>query len=233
MSTMVTWRVGDAVLVHPNDSGGASTAIMGHIVEIKRGGWYTIRTAVMDGLKDETTIKCRAKNLTRCPHNSNDTAASTLPPVTAALVPSNQEIQAAMGSTDVLATTTVPAVGQNDTLNVATAETIQTTALSRVPTTVPATANVAAAVAPFFPHVTTSQDAPELPIVAPPPPTMIDLDELLRVPQGALSLSAEYIQQLEYFATFRQWVVFTDLHCSSATLDTCRQVLQIVHDQAV
>jgi Calcineurin-like phosphoesterase len=222
LSTKATWHVGDAVLVHQDEG----TTTLGHIVEIKRGGWYTIRTTLEDG-HDGTTVKCRAKNLARCPHNDN-AASMSLSPVAAATVPSNQhEIPAGMGSIDktALATTTVPSVGPLHHTLPNAATTVPTTAM----------ANVAAAVAPVFPHVTSSQDAPELPIVAPPPPTLIDLDELLLrlPPPAALSLSAEYVQQLEYFATFRQWVVFTDLHCSSATLDTCRQVLEMVHAQAV
>jgi Calcineurin-like phosphoesterase len=224
-----TWSVGDVVVVHPD--AGTST-ILGHIVEIKRGGWFTIQTTAGNNCPDgTTTIKCRAKNLFR-PH-AYPSASTLVSPVDAASVPSyrHDTHQAAPGSNvDALATTTVPVVGQHYTQSAAVADT------ALVPTTVPmtTTANVAAAVAPVFPHVTTSQDAPELPIVAPPPPTMIDLDELLRSAQGALSsLPPEYIHQLEHFATFRQWVVFTDLHCSSATLDTCRQVLEIVHAQAV
>jgi Calcineurin-like phosphoesterase len=237
LSTKATWHVGDAVLVYQDEG----TSTLGHIVEIKRGGWYTVQ--LVNG--DQGTIKCRAKYLARYRHNSNYTytgASSTLP-TGAMVLPTDQIARDEIPECDGTAQPSPPpltVVGgplhRTPLMFAKSVDTIDSSSPPLVPTTVPTTAmaNVAAAVAPVFPHVTTSQDAPELPIVAPPPPTMIDLDELLqRLPQGALSLSAEYVQQLEYFATFRQWVVFTDLHCSSATLDTCRQVLEIVHAQAV
>ena len=58
-----------------------------------------------------------------------------------------------------------------------------------------------------------------------------DLDDLL-VENISRKKKSEYIQQLAYFSTFREWVVFSDLHCSPTTLDTAVQVLQHVHDAA-
>lgn len=86
-----------------------------------------------------------------------------------------------------------------------------------------------------FPQITTSRDKPELPILAPPPPTINDLDALLRQKDYDPSVvrNSEYLEQVAYFSTFEQWVVFTDLHCSPGTLDTCLQVLDVVHAEAV
>lgn len=41
------------------------------------------------------------------------------------------------------------------------------------------------------------------------------------------------LEQVAQHATYENWVVFTDLHCSPSTLDTCLEVLQIVHDTAL
>jgi DNA repair exonuclease SbcCD nuclease subunit len=77
------------------------------------------------------------------------------------------------------------------------------------------------------------------PIHAPPPPTIYDLDALLlqQQHQGDPSVLqqpySEYLEQVAYFQTVPQWVVFTDLHISPATLDTCLQVLDRVHAEAV
>jgi len=43
----------------------------------------------------------------------------------------------------------------------------------------------------------------------------------------------ELTRQLNHFSTYRKWVVFSDLHCSPATLDSAVQVLQHVHEAAV
>ena len=40
-------------------------------------------------------------------------------------------------------------------------------------------------------------------------------------------------RQLAHFATLERWVVFSDLHCSPATLETCLHVLREVHRTAV
>jgi ribosomal protein L21E len=45
--------------------------------------------------------------------------------------------------------------------------------------------------------------------------------------------SQEMQDQCDHFATYKKWVVFTDLHCSAATLPTCLDVLDQVHHAAV
>jgi DNA repair exonuclease SbcCD ATPase subunit/DNA repair exonuclease SbcCD nuclease subunit len=42
-----------------------------------------------------------------------------------------------------------------------------------------------------------------------------------------------FVQQVAHHASFEQWVVFSDLHVSTSTIDTCLQVLQTVHQTAV
>jgi len=41
------------------------------------------------------------------------------------------------------------------------------------------------------------------------------------------------LQQAAHHATYERWVVFTDLHCSPTTLDTCLKVLDTVHKTAL
>lgn len=72
----------------------------------------------------------------------------------------------------------------------------------------------------------------------PPPPTLYNLDAaLLEVCNSSdpvqNPLDRDYLAQVEHHAMFDRWVVFTDLHCSRATLDTCLQVLDMVHQMAV
>jgi Calcineurin-like phosphoesterase len=85
------------------------------------------------------------------------------------------------------------------------------------------------------PTITTSNDAANdlRPINAPPSPTMHDLDAILRQRDDPAILESEYLEQVAYFRTVKQWVVFTDLHCSSSTLDTCLQILDQIHAEAV
>ena len=48
-----------------------------------------------------------------------------------------------------------------------------------------------------------------------------------------LGASAEFRHQLRHHASIAQWIVFSDLHVSASTLDTCLQVLQNVHAKAL
>lgn len=60
-----------------------------------------------------------------------------------------------------------------------------------------------------------------------PIPPIQNFDALLQdSTQGELS------NQVELFQTYQQWVAFTDLHCATATVNTCVQVLQKVHLEA-
>lgn len=87
------------------------------------------------------------------------------------------------------------------------------------------------------PTITSSNDAVGKvpPIKVPPPPTIYDLDALVQQQRGDPSVleHSEYLEQVAYFQTVRQWVVFTDLHCSPGTLDTCLEVLDRIHVEAV
>ena len=75
----------------------------------------------------------------------------------------------------------------------------------------------------------------------PPSPTIHDLDTLLQQSSISSSLSdplstqssEEYMKQIAYHSSYDKWVVFTDLHCSSTTLDTCIEVLDTVHTVAL
>jgi len=69
-----------------------------------------------------------------------------------------------------------------------------------------------------------------------PPPTIIHIDAALQSIQNdpiQNKRDLQYLQQCAHHATIKQWVMFTDLHCAPSTLDTCLQVLQKVHEEAV
>lgn len=76
----------------------------------------------------------------------------------------------------------------------------------------------------------------------PPPPTMLDLDELLLHYRGANGVSIDQtdhvrssstlplLSQAEYIAShYSKWVTFTDLHCSPSTLNTTLETLSTIH----
>jgi DNA repair exonuclease SbcCD nuclease subunit len=71
---------------------------------------------------------------------------------------------------------------------------------------------------------------------APPPPTIYDFDAaiLARTDDASINpLELALMEQVAHHASFQKWVVFTDLHCSPSSLDTCLQVLHKVHEVAV
>jgi len=71
-------------------------------------------------------------------------------------------------------------------------------------------------------------------IVVSPPPTMYDLDATLLDRHEVQHLrDLEYLEQVQHHTTYDKWVVFTDLHCSPSSLDTCLKVLARVHELAV
>lgn len=72
---------------------------------------------------------------------------------------------------------------------------------------------------------------PEYP---PPPPTIYDLDEaILSMGDTSQQRDQELLKQVQHHASFEKWVVFTDLHCAPASLDTSLEVLSQVHKLAV
>ena len=77
-------------------------------------------------------------------------------------------------------------------------------------------------------------DSGNAPNYVSPPPTIYDLDAALTEIEEVSDLrDRELLEQVKHHATFNKWVVFTDLHCSPATLDTCLKVLDEVHRLAV
>jgi DNA repair exonuclease SbcCD ATPase subunit len=63
---------------------------------------------------------------------------------------------------------------------------------------------------------------------------IINLDAYLQNPANVSNRIDDTVDmdQLRYFQTIKEWVVFTDLHCSPHTIDTCVQVLLRVHSIA-
>lgn len=229
------WRVGDAVAVTrtttatapspPSGGDRTAAALLGTVTEVKRGGWYTVALLANTTAPSTTTataedggptlVKCRAAQL-RLPPGA--VGAAAVPPPTTTTKPDPTAAAAAESTT----TTTTAAA-----------------AADPIPTPLPTMASLLLQRA----AITTSKEiaANARPIDVPPPPTIHDLDALLlqRAEDPALDIhhhsnqAAEYWDQVAYFATVPTWVVFTDLHCSAATMDTCLQVLDRVHAIAV
>jgi DNA repair exonuclease SbcCD nuclease subunit len=63
-------------------------------------------------------------------------------------------------------------------------------------------------------------------------PTILNYDVLIQA-DGCTQIDAGFTQQLQHFSEYQTWVVFTDLHCATSTLETCLEVLQKVHKEAV
>lgn len=83
--------------------------------------------------------------------------------------------------------------------------------------------------------INASMDSSE-PTIVVPPPTIIDIDAALasaKTDPVENKRDLEYLQQCAHHASVQKWVMFTDLHCSPSTLDTCLQVLQKVHAEAL
>ena len=78
-------------------------------------------------------------------------------------------------------------------------------------------------------------DAGKKPDIPPPPPTIYDLDAAVgdKEQQVLNKRDREYLEQVRHHAGYDKWVVFTDLHCSPSSLDTCLNVLGRVHELAV
>jgi DNA repair exonuclease SbcCD nuclease subunit len=72
--------------------------------------------------------------------------------------------------------------------------------------------------------------------LAPPPPTIIDLDAAIAT-HAFDDLEDKrdrlFMQQCAHHASFDRWVMFTDLHCAPSSLVTCLEVLRTVHGAAL
>ena len=78
----------------------------------------------------------------------------------------------------------------------------------------------------------TKASLPHLDVQEITPPTIVDLDAAIRS-QDTTTLDSDYLRQLSHHASVTKWVMFTDLHCASSTIDTCVEVLDTVHRLAV
>jgi DNA repair exonuclease SbcCD nuclease subunit len=77
-------------------------------------------------------------------------------------------------------------------------------------------------------------DAGEKPGFPLPAPTIYDLDAALLDRSNITNRrDQEFLKQVQHHSNYEKWVVFTDLHCSPASLDTCLEVLTRVHELAV
>jgi len=75
-------------------------------------------------------------------------------------------------------------------------------------------------------------------------PAIHDLDAIVsKIKDGTSSIYGDVasnsqieerlLEQVAHHSTYEHWVVLTDLHCSPSTLDTCLEVLNIVHETAI
>lgn len=77
-------------------------------------------------------------------------------------------------------------------------------------------------------------DAGQKPKFPLPAPTIYDLDAALLDRSNVTNQrDQELLEQVQHHSKSEKWVVFTDLHCSPASLDTCLKVLARVHELAV
>ncbi len=70
----------------------------------------------------------------------------------------------------------------------------------------------------------------------PPPTTIFDLDAAVQQLQSDPPLhqrDLEYLKHVSHHMSYEKWVVFTDLHCYSETLNTTLKVLDHVHELAI
>lgn len=69
------------------------------------------------------------------------------------------------------------------------------------------------------------------------PPTIIDIDAIIsnqkiNIDNIQSKKDIEYMEQCIEFTNYKKWVMFTDLHCSPASLNTCLHVLEKVYKVA-
>ena len=70
------------------------------------------------------------------------------------------------------------------------------------------------------------------------PPTIIDLDKLMRsgggdnVQHSSSDILDVDLEQAMHHSQCDQWIIFSDLHCSPSSLATCLEVLDTVHEEA-
>ena len=77
-----------------------------------------------------------------------------------------------------------------------------------------------------------TMEAMEFPAV--PPPTIYDLDAIMHAADPVQNKrDQQYLEHCRHHASYTRWVVLTDLHCASSTLDTCLEVLKVVHQAAI
>jgi DNA repair exonuclease SbcCD ATPase subunit len=70
--------------------------------------------------------------------------------------------------------------------------------------------------------------------VSVPPPTIYDLDAAMSAVDPVRNKQDRlYLEQCRHHASYTKWVMFTDLHCATSSIDTCLQVLDTVHRLAI
>ena len=62
---------------------------------------------------------------------------------------------------------------------------------------------------------------------------VIDMDSAMENNLCNEFIDEDILAQCRHHASYKKWVVFTDLHVSSSTLETCLQVLDFVHETAL
>lgn len=205
------WMVGDnvSVLTNSYQNGDDDEMILGRVTSVRGSGWYSILL-----YDTEETISCRAGQLASYDgsvDNRKDAVKATdiNDPVLNAARNSNPDSFVTDALSSANAVPMMPSI-QYEIDNT-------TDVRGRTPMTILADPGTP----PDFP---------------PPPPTIYDLDSAIMQhieDHSQYPQDKEYLQQLIHHSSFEKWVVFTDLHCSSATLATCLQTLDLVHSVAV
>lgn len=202
------WEAGDTVSVRSSGRPGDGRA--GKVTAVRGSGWYSVWL-----FDTEEVVKCRASQL----GGSDAAGAGRDGPPGASSDPSDVRAPARRDAAS-------EAVPRDATLF---ADDPTDAPSARFETTMPATA-----VGPPMTVLVDPGTPPDHP--PPPPPTIHDLDAALlhdKEDQSQNPRDREFLRQLSHHASFEKWAVFTDLHCSPATLDTCLEVLDRVHAVAV
>ena len=210
------WEVGDLVQILPKTTSDASSTTptdgiqKGEIVSIRGGGWYSVRLLATGDESNNnntttTTIKCRGTRLEQLAFDINDGKA--LPNPNAESKPRSSVVTP---TTAALPDALLFREEMEDPLG----------------------------------SIESYNDQEEFAKVV--SPAIFDLDARFgtmgsnnynnNTNNAAASSSViepDVLEQAAHHATYEHWVAFTDLHCSPSTLDTCLEVLDIVHQTAL
>ena len=199
------WEVGDLVQILPKSAEDGELPQKGEVLAIRGGGWYSIRL-LSKSLGDSETIKCRGTRLERLAFDINDGKA----------LPNPNSESTTKKSSKTSSSSTKTMQEETHDLPSSTKEYTEFNhdehSMASIPTIVDLDT--------YFPNLQEGTKS---------------IDGTNNSIGGAVSsrVEKEMLEQAAHHATYEHWLAFTDLHCSPSTLDTCLEVLNIVHQTAL